>query len=196
VSRFSKTEINLVLASHPERHRIAFAAACAERLLPHYELFSSAEHFCDPAWLYRAVDLVWDYLKGNSTLAELIAIQEQIEAIVPDTDDFESLLASRALDAASATAQLIDLCREPTAAAAAEVAEIAWESAFGLEQDRAFDTGGLRFARNPLIADASGGGLVQLEEQLQRDSLTVLAEGALDSSEMDDCRVRFGRLGG
>ena len=194
VSSFDKSNLTTALSRLPTRHRMAFAAACAERLLPLYEQFMSTTKFGDLKVLRDAVDLVWNFIKGQGRIEQLRSAQRSVEAVTPNTEDFGSSLASRALDAASAVAQAIDTCLEPSATTAVETAEIAWECSFGIEQALLFDDESLRLSIDPRLHDAARGGFVQLEERMQRDSIAALADCELSGTDVDHLRDRYAHL--
>lgn len=64
--------------------KAAFAAACAQRLLPLYGRFAAATH-ADPAIIHEALARVWDALQGASV--DLRAVQAAAEDQVPQEDD-------------------------------------------------------------------------------------------------------------
>ncbi|MBC6423541.1 MAG: DUF416 family protein [Hormoscilla sp. SP5CHS1] len=57
----------------PQIHRLAFAAACCERLLPTYNAFCRRENWGNPALLRKALDEVWQVLQGKSVDAARIS---------------------------------------------------------------------------------------------------------------------------
>jgi uncharacterized protein YjaG (DUF416 family) len=87
----------------PEGHRLAFAAACCERLLPNYSAFAREVRWGKPGTLHAALDYIWNVLGGGSMDRGAINILiEQCNAIIPDTEDFDTSLVSAALDAGTA----------------------------------------------------------------------------------------------
>jgi len=83
--------------------RLAFAAACAERLLPLYNRFSQQANWGDAAALRRAVSQVWHAADGGAVDSDAIAdLMRQCEAAAPETEDFRQPLTSAALSAATA----------------------------------------------------------------------------------------------
>jgi len=84
------------------REQVAFAALCAERLLPYYRWFSSAERWGIDR-LQNALAAVWGHVEGQPQSREQY---EQLLAdcrrLTPDTEDFNSSLAARGMDASVA----------------------------------------------------------------------------------------------
>ena len=81
-------------------HRVAFAAAMAERWSPAYLAFSKAERWGDPAALRRALDAAWA-CAGGAPLSrdDERRLTRAIDAVTPHMDDFD---APEALCAAAA----------------------------------------------------------------------------------------------
>jgi uncharacterized protein YjaG (DUF416 family) len=87
----------------PRAHRVAFAAACCERLLPNYAAFVREVHWGEPGLLRSALDYIWSAIAGGSVDGEEIhRLIRQCEDVIPDTEDFETSLVSAALDAGTA----------------------------------------------------------------------------------------------
>ena len=72
-------------------HRIAFTASGCERLLPNYNAFSREENWGDPSILRKALDEVWQILRGKpidvEALSQLI-IDCYSDDMVPHSEDF------------------------------------------------------------------------------------------------------------
>jgi uncharacterized protein YjaG (DUF416 family) len=181
------------LARLSERHRVAYASACAERLLPLYAWFHGTESWGDPAVLERGISLAWNCVKGQ---AEEKAIRDAIaasEEVTPDTEDFTSGLVSRALDAAVAVAQALETCLDPSPETAVQVGEVAWECAFGTEQSLVNEPGKIHFADMKALNELAQGSFVLLEEGLQQGSLRALRNLTLDDHEIDAFREEYGK---
>jgi uncharacterized protein YjaG (DUF416 family) len=92
----------------PPGHRVAFAAACCERLLPNYAAFAREVGWGEPATLRSAVDYVWSVLAGGTwNHGEIDRFIKRCDAAIPDTEDFETILVSGALDAGTAVVQTL-----------------------------------------------------------------------------------------
>jgi uncharacterized protein len=106
-------------------HRIAFAAACCERLLPNYNAFAREENWGDPFVLRTALDEVWQILQGKPV--DVATIQQlkdtcNSDDIVPNSEEFSGYVG-QAQEAASAIYYTLDACIEPTLQHIMEVAE-------------------------------------------------------------------------
>jgi uncharacterized protein YjaG (DUF416 family) len=97
------------VAALPKPGRLAFAAACAERLLPLYGRFVEENGWGDLSLLRRVVDSVWHASLGEPIdLGDLRAIALKAEDAAPDTEEFTHPLTSAALSAAAATRGALD----------------------------------------------------------------------------------------
>ncbi len=115
-----------VFAALPPKHRIAFAASCCERLLPNYHAFASTERWGEPTALRQALDEVWRFAAGAIVTEQRIdALVRACRSATPDLDDFSSLLASLALDAAAAVVSTLECCLDGASKRVAEVSELA-----------------------------------------------------------------------
>jgi uncharacterized protein YjaG (DUF416 family) len=100
----------------PGLHRIAFAAACCERLLPNYSNFCRMVNWGDPRVPRAAIDEVWQILQGKPVDAEKInQLREDCgrEDIFPSDLDLgdDCLESQEALIAIRAT---LVACIDPT----------------------------------------------------------------------------------
>ena len=189
---FRRGEIIDLLTGLSERHRVAYATACAERLLPLYQWFQQIQSWGDTSALESGIQLAWRWVKGAVGLdAEISDAIRSCEAVAPDTEDFDSPLASRALDAASAVAQALEACISPLPETAADAGEIAWECAFGVKQSSVLDTDMVHFADRQILEDLAKGSFVKLEEDLQQSSLSWLQKVSLTGDEVCEFRKEF-----
>jgi Protein of unknown function (DUF416) len=150
----------------------------------------------DKTVLERSVEVAWKWVKGQAETQQISDAIEACEEVTPDTEDFSSGLAPRALDAASATAQALQTCLDPLPGTALAAGEIAWECAFGVEQSATSQSTGPYVADPRLLEGLAHGSLVQVEEKLQAQSLETLRKLALTSEEVDEFREHFGKLEG
>jgi uncharacterized protein YjaG (DUF416 family) len=131
---FDRRELETKLEKFGSRQQAAFAALCAERLLPYYRWFSRLHGWGNYDRLTEALDAVWLYVKGPLGPDAYREFINRCEDVTPDTEHFNSPLASRALDASASVIGALQMCIEPSARMAAEVAELAVDAAFGVEQ--------------------------------------------------------------
>jgi uncharacterized protein YjaG (DUF416 family) len=190
-----RREILERVSALPQRHRAAYAAACAERLIPLYEWFQHEESWGDRTVLDKGIDLAWNWIAtGQPRDADIADAIRACEGVTPHMDDFHTGVASSALDAASAVAQALEACISPLPETAADAGDIAWECAFGVEQSRVLRMDTVNIADWQLLQRAAKGGLVFLEEGLQRRSFEALQHLSLTSEEVTEFRRVFAHL--
>jgi len=79
------------------KHRVALAAAMAERWFPVYEIFSTREEWGDPAHFRRSLDAVWNHLKGKTLQpGDVSRYMAQVEDSTPHMDEFDDEAAMAA----------------------------------------------------------------------------------------------------
>jgi uncharacterized protein YjaG (DUF416 family) len=163
----------------PDRLRVAFAAACAQRQVPSYFRFSKAAGQGNPDLLVRAVNCLWDDLEGKP--ASEGQLQQQLDScmsLLPDPQQDYDGLAYYAEDAVSAAAYAIRARLEfnvQEAVWAAEMAYNALDEFVGAEP-----AGGVDFDQEEEERRRSHP-LVQAELRRQRDDLAQLQKIAAGS---------------
>jgi len=91
------------LASLGQQQRIAFAAACSERLLPNYAAFVQVEGWGDLDALARVHEALWIYAAhGNLGSISIEAMFADVQAAVPDVKNYSTVYATLALYATAA----------------------------------------------------------------------------------------------
>lgn len=91
------------LANLTPARRTAFAAACAQRLLPLYQRFAEQSAAADAEQLVAIVEHVWATLDGQEP-HDLAADQDQAEELVPDDEDDDWIFESGYAQNAAASA--------------------------------------------------------------------------------------------
>ena len=99
----------------PVFHRLAFAAACCERILPNYNALCKMYDWGDPSVLRNALDEVWQILQGQPI--DEFRIYRLInncgsDNIAPDSLDFGSD-SYRSLQVIDAICTTLKACSEP-----------------------------------------------------------------------------------
>jgi uncharacterized protein len=98
----------------PFLHQVAFAAACCERLLPNYNLFSREADWGNALLLRSALDEVWQILQGKAIDIDFLGkMCNDCEENIPYDDD--KLCSAYILEAQRASAAiccLLDICVE------------------------------------------------------------------------------------
>ncbi len=125
-SEFDPNAISVVLVALSKGHRIAFCGAVAERLIPNYEAFSREEGWGNIRVLRKGLNTVWDCAVGASpSQADVVALLQECDSVTPEPGEFDSDLASAALDAANAVSAALSCCVDGDPAHCADVATYA-----------------------------------------------------------------------
>jgi uncharacterized protein YjaG (DUF416 family) len=125
--RQHQAELRTRLRALSHRQLVAFGLLCAERLIPNYQPFVDEHGWGSAESLRKGLDLAWDWLE-TGTSKDVAGIRTECEAQAPDTEDFDSMHVSSALDAANAAASVLDLVEEPDSGVAGEIASLATDS--------------------------------------------------------------------
>lgn len=127
--RFEKAKLVGRLASLSHRGRVAFAAACAERLAPAYRLFERGpnEHVRK---LEQAVEHLWSDSTSKTPLDELEAEIEGVMEIIPQEDDFPGVWVQEITNAQNAGMAVVYALR---ARLTNDVQEAAWAAQVAYE---------------------------------------------------------------
>lgn len=104
------------LTELPPVHRLAFAAACCERLLPNFGLVRQEDGWGDPSILRNALNEVWSFIQGKPLSSEQIRqLLKVCNEVVPYADDVSvSQYDVEAQEAASAICFTLEACLDPT----------------------------------------------------------------------------------
>jgi uncharacterized protein len=108
VLRYDERDLWKQLERMPNRLRVAFAAACAQRQVPNYVRFTEVVGQGRPDVLIGALCCLWDDLLGRQATEN--DLQQQLDAcmsLLPDEEDAHGRLAYYAEDAVSAAAYAI-----------------------------------------------------------------------------------------
>ena len=105
--------------------QVAFAAAMAERLFPHFALYSNLLGQDGETTLKGVLDNVWNQLveRGKCNIVSQI---NRVENVMPSDDD-ESLGADMAVDALVAVLKTLSCLQNDSAEDAVQVAQLAYE---------------------------------------------------------------------
>jgi len=98
-----KQEISLL--SHKEK--VTLCLMCCNRLSSLYDIFYETVHWGDPSVLSEIRSLATNWLNGSKVVPLLQ--KSKIDQVIPDTDAFDSLYVTYALNASAAHAYLLEL---------------------------------------------------------------------------------------
>jgi uncharacterized protein YjaG (DUF416 family) len=125
MERFDEQGLSDALANMPEWKQIAFMLMCCGRMIPNYERFSADSGFGDATVLRHAAGIAWAAVESGDTPDHLDELRAACDSQAPKTEDFVSRYTSAALDAANATATVLDAIEAPNTAYGVEVARLA-----------------------------------------------------------------------
>jgi uncharacterized protein len=184
---FDPDRLKRALEALPPRHRVAFAAACCERLLPNYAAFARIARWGDPRVLREALDFIWGEIgKPRSDRRNVRQMIARCEELVPDTESFSADYTSAAVDASTAILETLDALLDASPQRVVDVASVCRDTVdmFVHERDD------LDFNTDPdFEAKIAGDPLMVTELARQAAVLRQLQEAAeLDRSLLD--RVR------
>lgn len=102
------TDLRNRLHALSDLKRLAFLLACAERMYPNYLAFHRHHGWGEPQSIRRSLDLIWLRLEGADVSDGASELLTEVEKVTPDTEDFDSLYVSPALDAAVVASILLE----------------------------------------------------------------------------------------
>jgi hypothetical protein len=178
--------------------RVAFAAACAERLLPAYLAYAGRHEIGNPGTLRAALDGAWLVALGGDLTFDPEQEFERCAALVPGDDDCANEGSALAEDAASAVAYVV------TSAASGDPHKAVLSARCGYEALDNYLSNELDIDFNRPGAEATvlGHPLVQAEFERQRRDLEELATAGSDAAAVvlriqaraiEEAREFFGR---
>jgi uncharacterized protein YjaG (DUF416 family) len=128
--RFDATILRTRLERLAASHRTAFAACCAERMIPSYAAFQRLSSWGDVSTLSTAIQAVWAMLvAGLQDTPEVTVLKERCERVTPHMDDFgDKPFASAALDACVGVLAALECLETGSVDAALEAAVAARDS--------------------------------------------------------------------
>lgn len=91
---------------------VAFSAALLERMLPNYQLFCELTEYDDGKTCRNSLDLIWESVCAPRSKINFAVQLEKVEALTPDTSDYDNFGVYPAIDAAIALAATINLVRQ------------------------------------------------------------------------------------
>lgn len=125
MERFDPDSIRRKAAHLSGWQRVAFMAACCERMLPNYETFHLQTGFGNPGVLRRGLDAVWAWVESDAPLEDTAELISQVDLQAPNTEEFKSAYTSAALDAANSIAITLEAVGGASEDGVVEVASLA-----------------------------------------------------------------------
>jgi len=186
--RFSETVVAQALISLSAQQQLAFALSCSERLYPNYLAFKRETGWGNPSALRKALDIAWASLDRAAPSATTIAIaREQVLAAEPETEDFDTVLVSAALDAAVSADLILRFLEEGKPERVVEIASLCRDTVDMFVQDYE-----CLAPTDPNLEDRIlYHRLMQAELQRQHDDLLELRCFSGASPELDQLRAKW-----
>lgn len=124
-TEFDQDDVLRQLKRMPFSSALAFMLSCAERLYPNYLAFVRHHEWGDADSLRESLDLGWAALGGGTVDGDkLDDLRSRCQDAEPETEDFDSVYVSPALDAASVAGMLLDFLKERDVTVVAEAASL------------------------------------------------------------------------
>lgn len=125
---FDETKLHQQLTKLPYWKQQLFLLTICQRLLPSYNAFLTQESIEDKNVLPLMIEKVWVTLEGGVTKMDFSDEVRVAEDIAPDTEEYDSILVSSALDAAIAISILMRTFTEVDTALIVEGVSLARDS--------------------------------------------------------------------
>ena len=106
-SEFNEDELKKKLVKLPFWKQLVFLLIVCQRLIPSFRAFAAETGFQGQTQLTSLLSKAWNSLSNGISSIDLSSEAALAESIAPDTEDFDSVLVSSALDAAVATSLLM-----------------------------------------------------------------------------------------
>lgn len=172
---FDESELRRRLEPIPFWKQLVFLLAICQRLIPSFQAFAKEAGVSGEKELRRLIDKAWAALLAGIWNAEFSSDMAQAEKLAPDTEDFESILVSSALDAAIAISFLMKAFTENQTGSIVEAAGLIRDSVdMYIQELENLDPGDPSLEKKILTHE-----LMQKELKRQREDLSFLT--ALDN---------------
>lgn len=179
---FDEPQMREQLQQLAPRARIAFAAACAERLMPSYTVYGGLHGVGNPQTLRSALDNVWQVARGETVSLDSAKVFDDCAALVPGDDEAENEGVEAAEDAAAAVVYAISVTKVFDAQDVLSCARRVYEALDTYVSNALGVEGEVALLAHPLI---------QNEFARQRRDLEELAQAGSDvSTAADRLRIR------
>jgi len=180
------------LSQLSENARAAFAAACAERLMPYYVQYAKLFKKGDPAVLREGLDLVWEHaLDRQPPVKGLQPLAARAMELAPGDGDKWTALNRLAENAAAAVYYCLECRMKGDTKNAVLASRQAYEAVDYLTQNIRHIQFGSRESEEAILRDR----LVQDELSRQQRDLELLETGDLNHSALHVMKARAEREG-
>ena len=191
-TEFNEEYLEEALKDLSHEHKVLFMLSCCERLYPNYIAFHKKYEWGNPTILRGALDFVWALFEGKTKDEDkIMTLLQQCDAVVPDTENFDSVFVSFALDSAVAVTLLFEFLLTGLVEKIIEVASLARDTVDMYIQEiecMAPDDSNLE----EIILEHR---LMQQELRRQRKDIKFLKDTALsDKAKYDELKKKWFRV--
>jgi len=127
-AEFNQEALNKNLESLPAWKKFVFALSVCERLYPNFVRFCDEVGFSGQDKLRVCLDSAWESVELGELDVDYSLNAQACESLAPDTEDYETVLASSALDAAASISYLMSYFVEQDNELFLEIASLACDS--------------------------------------------------------------------
>ena len=179
-----RTEILHLLKPLSFQKQLVFSALICEKLLPNYIHFSQTVSWGNPLSLQNAISVIYQNVFRNDlfTSEEMQDLISEIELVTPDTEDFESILVSFALDSCTSLLSTLNFIIDKEIDNVADVATYSRDTIDMYIQER----DDLSLDDKMLAIKIEQDFFMQKEKQRQRTVLKLL----LEMNEITDAQLQ------
>lgn len=134
-SEFDENFLKQKLLALSNGKKIFFMLAVCERIFPNFVIFARESGHKGEDILRSYLNMAWEKLQKGKTIADFSLEADDCQAIAPDTEDYETILVSSALDAAAAISLLMQFFTDNDVDHIVEAASLARDSVDMYVQD-------------------------------------------------------------
>jgi uncharacterized protein YjaG (DUF416 family) len=191
--KWQEDELMEALMGLPRNHKIAFAASCAERLAPAYDLFASINSIEEREVLHNALDYAWHLCLTRKSKHRYYSILTILEELLAGMEDAaEDRLESYAADAVACLIYTLRCYCSGSPEYAVFAAQRAYESADALVSER----DDIDFTENNSEERILADPIVKRELEKQKADLRFLTQqNNLDAFLLKSMREESKRIG-
>lgn len=106
---FNERALENQLSGLNSKSLVVFGLLCCERIFPNYVAFVEQHKRGNADTLRYTLDVCWEFVVNKRIISDFDGLKKACKEVAPDTEDFDSLSVSAALDAAISIATLVKL---------------------------------------------------------------------------------------
>lgn len=178
-------------------HALIFVACCAERMYPNYLAFAQNQQWGDPEVLRNGLDTLWLLASGKILREEEVqSLIEGCQGVVPDSEDFQSVLTSAAQYSVVAVVLGLSCYLNQDASLAEQVSVVALETV----RDYLYQVTSVTIEPHAQDVELEEwiekSPLLRAEQDQQEQDLTLLTSTSEDEIQLLDTLHQSSLLGG